>query len=145
MDTLLLDEKLSKFKACFIGTFARDKLPKIKITIRPSFLIMNTDTSENPGEHWVAILIGNDIGEYFDSFGITPNYSEIFEFFQINEIKNIIYNPYQLQSIITSTCGAYCVLYIKLRCMGASFCDFINMFTDDKIQNDLKAYLSVLT
>ena len=37
----------------FIGVYSRDQLPIIKDY--PSCFILNTDTSDKPGEHWLAI------------------------------------------------------------------------------------------
>ena len=49
----------------FIGVFARDQLPK-KIKF-PSSFIINTDKSNEPGEHWLAIFYDiNGVCEFFD-------------------------------------------------------------------------------
>ncbi len=41
---------------CFIGTYSRDRLPKIVESL-PVGLVVNTDPSDQPGQHWVAIFI----------------------------------------------------------------------------------------
>jgi len=75
MNSLELKQIISKDKLLsktFIGIFAADQL-NFNVSQKPSCLIINTDPSEKPGEHWVAIYFdarGN--AEYFDSFGKQP-------------------------------------------------------------------------
>ena len=64
---------------CFKGTFSCDAIPKIKYK-QPIAIIINTDPSYKPGEHWVALFINNNIAEYFDSFGGKP-IKEIYIFY----------------------------------------------------------------
>jgi hypothetical protein len=143
MNTNEINIKLSSIKN-FIGTFPRNLLPKSKIK-KPAFLVINTDPSNKPGEHWVAVYLSkNNIAEYFDSYGIKSIHDDVYNFFQNNDIKKVIYNPYQLQSIITTTCGNYCVLYIKLRDSGLTFCKFIKLFTNNELINDINTYLTSL-
>jgi len=55
-------------KRIFKGVFPRDKLPFIHTY--PASLIVNTHTSEYPGEHWLAIFFDKSKHcEFFDSFG----------------------------------------------------------------------------
>jgi len=51
MDSLQIESVIKNKR--FIGVFPRDKLPKdIKDTF--SALIVNTDSSSEKGEHWIA-------------------------------------------------------------------------------------------
>jgi Adenovirus endoprotease len=110
MNTIQINELLSEYD-CFIGTYPRDLLPIKKIKIRPCALIINTDDSSKPGEHWVSIYMDvSGTAEYFDSFGFMPMHDEIYNFLYRNKITNLIYNPNQIQSITSKTCGAYCVI-----------------------------------
>jgi hypothetical protein len=144
MNTVQINFLLSNYD-CFIGTFPRDLLPKNKITKRPCALVINTDDSLNPGQHWVALFLRkNGTAEYFDSFGFSIMHKDIINFLRKNNIDNIIYNPKQLQSVSMSTCGAYCVLFVKYLCSDFTFCDFIKYFSNNKINNDIKATLSLM-
>jgi hypothetical protein len=144
MNTLQINTLLSEYE-CFIGTFSRDLLPIEKIQVRPCALIVNTDESTKPGEHWVAIYLNETTGaEYFDSFGFMPMHKEIINFFKINKIKKIVYNSNQIQSISSNTCGAYCVLFVKFKCLNYSFCDLINCFSNNLYNNDLKIFYSLI-
>jgi hypothetical protein len=54
--------------ASFQGVFSRDTLPS-----KPRLLICNTDPSDKPGQHWIAIYVDKNLrGEFFDSFGRHP-------------------------------------------------------------------------
>ena len=78
LTTSIINAKLRKLD-CFVGTYPRDMLPK---TLHQSTaaLVINTDTSDKPGQHWVAIYISNGHGEYFDSFGLLPLTADIYDF-----------------------------------------------------------------
>lgn len=120
---------------CFIGTFSRDYIPR-KVSKLPAALVVNTDPHYRPGQHWVAIYIDkNGNGDYFDSYGMPPLYKEIKEFLEDN-CNRWCYSTQMLQNIIAVTCGAYCVFYIKLRCLGYTHCDFIKLFTNRTYIND---------
>jgi hypothetical protein len=135
MDTSKINNLLNKEKF-YLGTFSRDTLPK-KIISKPSGLIANTDTSNKPGEHWVAMIFNEDgSGEYFDSYGLPPFYSEFYSFMDENCPLGWGYNRIILQCLTCITCGYYCVIYIKLRSIGYSFCDYISLFKYDKNAND---------
>jgi len=144
MNSLQINSLLSEFK-CFIGTYPLDLLPEKQLKQRPCALIVNTDKSTKPGEHWVAIFLSdNGSAEYFDSFGLMPIHNEILMFLRKNKIKNLIYNSNQIQSITSNTCGAYCVLFVKFKCLKLKFCDLINCFSNNKYNNDIKIFHSLL-
>ena len=46
----------------------RDNLGKV---LGQEFLLINSDESDGPGKHWVAMVNRND-RIYFDSFGVRP-------------------------------------------------------------------------
>ena len=129
----------------FIGVFSRDNIPQnLK---GPVGLIVNTDTSDLPGAHWIAIYIDeNQIGEYFDSYGLPPLYAE-FEDFLTRECTNgWMYNRITLQCTICVTCGEYCVAYLLNRFYGGSYADYISLFTSNTYKNDdlIKIYFDLL-
>jgi len=61
---------LGRRVADFDGVFSIDTLPN-----RPRLLVCNTDPSDKPGLHRVAIYVDDDgdRGEFFASFGHRPN------------------------------------------------------------------------
>ena len=94
---------------------------------------MNTDPISEPGQHWVSLFIDHDnYAEYFDSFGLPPLYSEIFDCLENNKIGMLFYNSIQIQGVTSKTCGNYCVLFVKLRCQNILFRDIIKLNFNDK-------------
>jgi len=143
MDTKTINKLLRREK-CFIGTYSRDTLPN---SIKENqALIVNTDPSDRPGEHWVAILMhSNGKGEYFDSYGLPPLHPEFIKFLDNNCYNGWTFNNTTLQCLSCITCGHFCVAYIKFRCLGHSYNDFISLFAKDLVFNDelINLYVNV--
>ena len=59
--------------SCFLGVFASNELPS-KIPSYPSGLIANTDPNNKPGQHWVAMFLEEGKEEFFDSYGLPPQF-----------------------------------------------------------------------
>ena len=79
INRLLIDEKN------YIGTFARELLLNCLPLKRKCGLIINTDTHDLPGKHWIAIYLGENGGrEYFDSYGLPPLQKELIDFMRKN-------------------------------------------------------------
>lgn len=134
MDTLTI-RKLLKTYRCFKGVFPCDQLPYNEKP--PLNIIVNTDPSQLPGSHWIAISINKDgRGHYFDSFGLRPMVQEITAFLEIKCTKGWSHSSIQIQNITSETCGNYCVLYIIFRCQGLSHAYYLSGFTTDTIDND---------
>ena len=137
MNSLEIQNEMKNYK-CFKGVYPRDLLPLRHISERPIAMILNTDNSSKPGEHWVALFIeDNNQAEYFDSFGFKPLCCEIKEFLKINKIHSLKYNKSRIQSVFSDKCGAFCILYLKLRCKHFSFEEFLKLFSNNYLANDL--------
>lgn len=133
MNTEEIELFLNSDAACcrvFQGVFSSDMLPP-----NPRLLVCNTDPSTRPGKHWIAIHVDeNGRGEYFDSFGQSPN--KVFEDYMNKHCCEWIFNSRQLQSIISSFCGFYCCFYCMFRCRGIDLFGVVRMFTNDTGFND---------
>jgi len=102
-----------------IGVFSKDKLPQ-KRNIGSYYINMENE-SDGEGTHWVFAKIYDDdsrdeerngkevhkVGAlYFDPFGLDmPKEIERF----LSPFKPIPYNNRQIQSVITTECGWYCI------------------------------------
>jgi len=134
MNTKTINKRLHHLKG-FVGAFPLDNIPKPRTL--PYGVIVNTHPSQLPGEHWVAIFITKDgLGEYFDSFGLPPLKKQLNDFLEVNT-KAWLYNKHALQHITSDTCGNYCILFMKYRFKGMSFCRLLSMFTTNKKTNDV--------
>lgn len=70
--------------------------------------IVNLDSSEGPGTHWVAYYKNNDKIEYFDSFGNLRPPEEIVNYLS----DNIHYNYIKYQNYDTVICGHLCLQFL---------------------------------
>lgn len=115
----------------FLGVFPSDKLPKAKT---PFTLVANTDPSDRPGTHWVAIHVANGKAEYFDSYGMGPSIPTIRRF--LKQFKKCQYSKKQIQGFLSSVCGHYSVYYLWYRSQEISMKDILGRFSDNLEEND---------
>lgn len=137
MNTEEIDLFVRRDDACrgiFQGVFSIDTLPD-----KPRLLVCNTDPSNRPGKHWIALYVDSTgLGEYFDSFGQQP--FKVFEDYMTKHCTRWICNTKQLQSIVSSYCGFYCCFYCMLRCRGFDLTRIVNLFGRDTGFNDSIVY-----
>ena len=127
----ILSSRIQHFK----GVFARDKLPQ-KLNF-PSCFIINTQNSDQSGEHWLAFYYdekGN--AEFFDSYGNHPSYFDL-ESYLNNTSKNWTWNKKQLQSFNSPLCGYYCSLYLLYKNLNFDLQYFLKKFSNNFNVNDL--------
>ena len=99
-------------KSVFTSVVPSDRLPDTVLE-KPRGFIVNVDTSDGPGSHWVAIYLTADgKGEFMDTYGQKPSYySENFKTFLEDNSSTFIYNKLALQSPWSNVCGQYCLFY----------------------------------
>ena len=116
----------------------RDTLPKSLTGQRESGII-NLDSVENTGTHWVSYYHDpkdDRFVYYFDSFGLQPA-TEIVKFLKSTG-KNILMNSSQIQDISTITCGYWGIYFIKELSKGNSFYDIMyNLDQDPTKHNEM--------
>jgi len=132
MNTLLIERILNANCLTFCGVFSCDTLPSGNVK---GLLVCNTDPHDKPGEHWIAMNIDGDRGEYFDSFGRAP--SRVFKNYLNRHCKHWIFNERQLQSICSRFCGHYCVYYCLLSSKGLDLRRIVASFSNDTGFNDV--------
>lgn len=105
----------------FIGVYPRDLLPTSSTLryCRPLTLIINTDTSNLDGRHWVAVYIDRSgYGEYFDSLAQPiPDHISLWLSRNSSQWKYVL-RPFidsPIQSITSQTCGAFAYFYVHER------------------------------
>lgn len=152
MNTLQISSILKSFPSssrAIKGVLARDQFIQQKITY-PSLFVCNTDNSDQPGTHWVAIYFSTDQKcEYFDSYGILPLFDDVMHKL-LSIDSNFKYNSFTLQSLDTNVCGMYCIIYTVMRTKGYTLKSIIQMLLlpktsyerDSILEYFLKSYLS---
>src|SRR5690606_14651124 len=100
-------KQLNAYKYGFQGVVMLDQLHKLEFKMPISF-IMNLDTSDGRGTHWVAVNITPDSIEYYNSFARDP------PLMFLQDIKKLVQewptyfklkiNKIRRQSFTTDTC-----------------------------------------
>lgn len=97
------------------------------------------------GSHWVATYVKNNTINYFDSFGMPP-FQEI-----INHArsKNLTLLPQdnQIQNILTTTCGYFCLYFLNEMNKGTSYYDLLGVFDmHDTMKNErfIEKYFNIV-
>lgn len=100
-----ITEQLNKYGSFFIdnykGTFARDHIPNLN---NGESSIINLDTSDKNGSHWIALYKYNNQLYFYDSFG-RPNLLP-----ELNYKEALDYDAEQ--NIYMSDCGQRCITWL---------------------------------
>lgn len=115
------------------GCYSSDLLPTVDRS--PFAFITNTDPSNLPGTHWVAIYIRNRIGEYFDSGGFYP--PPRLEKYLDRNCLYWKYNRKLIQHPSSSTCGLYCVYFVKNRVKFNTMEEPLKIFSSNLRKNEI--------
>lgn len=93
----------------FRGVYMRNELPKSG-PHKIEAAIINLDSKDGPGTHWVAYRkIDNNI-LYFDSFGNLRPPKDLIKYFGVGSI--IKYNHERYQNYDTVVCGHLCLQFL---------------------------------
>ena len=104
----------------FLGCYAENQLKTLTVTTFPCFLIVNVDSTEMNGSHWLAIGIFRETIEIFDPLGFTIfNWArvpcDLLDFLHRMSLSREVKVSPRIQSNTSSYCGFYCIFYIILR------------------------------
>ena len=128
-------ENYLKDQKGFLGCFASDDLPSFPKKL-PASLIINTHKKNQPGEHWLAIVLTKHKCFYFDSFGVPIMEETIVSYLQ-QKYQKVTINNECIQHFNSTSCGLFCVAFIKHVKSKPSFETFISKFNlFDLLQND---------
>lgn len=116
----------------YVGCYPADNLPTVDRN--PFAFITNLDPSNLPGTHWVAIYINNRKGEYFDSGGFYP--PPRLEKYLNRYCLDWKYNKKLIQHPKSSTCGRYCMYFVKNRPKDKTLRGTLKRFTHRLIKNE---------
>ena len=119
------------------GIYQKDKLPD---KLLDGFSIINLQSSvDGSGTHWTCIYHSKDCDIYYDSYGfLSPKEVE-------DKINNsYFYNKKDIQDINSSSCGFFCIAFIKSlyfkKNKVEAFKKFLQHFTGNTKQNEKKLY-----
>ena len=108
----------------FRGTFPADAIPSFRKL--PAAIIVNTDPSSLPGEHWVSVVLkSNSKAIYFDPLGFPPLVGEMQKYLTEHAANGIKYSAVTVQSPTNKTCGLWCAAFVNHYAAGGSLRDFV--------------------
>ena len=123
----------------FVGTFPSDIVPVYKRQYPQAFVI-NTAPDKTSGEHWTALILSDDKCLYFDSLGNQLQNIPLLESLKKCGINEYKYNNCQIQPVLSSSCGYYCVAFIMSFARGIPYHGFMANFVTERKQNDDLCY-----
>ena len=116
----------------FHGVFSIDQLP-FAVPHYPFIMIVNTQSNNLPGEHWIAIFIDHHKrGEVFDSLAMPLSQPLIHWLNRFTRSFRKSHLSYQ--HVLSSKCGAFVLFYILHR-LGQPNC-MTKTFTPSPIENE---------
>jgi hypothetical protein len=120
-------------KDTFKGTYSADEVKHLELN---SNYIVNLDTRESNGSHWV-LLSRHAEGpvSYFCTSGMPPFELNITKL--LDQYPIIYYSPEKIQAAPSRSCGLYCVLIAYFIARGLSLRESINVFTGDQFYNEI--------
>ena len=134
MDSRKIKQLLSqRCGRTFLGVFPIDRLPEKLPARRPLLLVCNTAKHDHPGKHWIVLFI-NIVGEYFDSFAEPP--LRTFQLYLEKHCNTFVTNNNAIQSIVSYSCGHYCIFYCLMKMLNYCMKDIEDAFSTDTSLND---------
>ena len=117
--TLLIDDEYAS--ALTPRVLARDQFaPRSRAD---GVFVVNTDPSDLPGQHWLAISIRGDEVSFFDTYGRAL--SSFPDLGRVIDARTIVSNSVCVQGLDTNVCGDYCVYVCCLLARGWSLPDVV--------------------
>lgn len=102
----------------FGGVFALDHLYQIPL-ISSNCFIVNTETSQRSGRHWIGVKYHQDKCFIFDPLPIFPPPTLLLNFL-MKHFHHIFINKTQVQPLTSSSCGHHVVFYLYHNVAAAS-------------------------
>ena len=109
----------------FIGVFCSDQLAALRPPDNFS-LVVNTDTCNQSGTHWQAIVVKNGECNFFCSFGGEPQVAAIRDF--CSRYDRCVYNNHKHQRDDRASCGGFVIYFIWAMACGQSLVDIVSRF-----------------
>ena len=131
-------------KCCpnFLGCFAEDELETLSLRTFPCFLIVNIDSLNLDGSHWIALGLFRDRLEIMDPLGFTIfNWNRVpcklMNFCHLFGARRKIHVTKRIQSNLSVLCGFYCIHYVIFRQIF-SLHKVQSVFSSNLNKNDLQ-------
>ena len=104
----------------FLGCVPEDKLDELVFGSLPCFIIVNIDSGNMPGSHWIALGLFKGSIEIFDPLGFdifnwTRVPCSLLNFVHRLSVTRKLKIAHRIQSDSSTLCGHFCLFYIFMR------------------------------
>lgn len=99
----------------FQGTYAQDQ----KFPLKPGYYVINTDTKNGPGEHWIGLILTNKSAYLYDSFCrdpkvIVPHLVKRLSKYTIKYDKHDAEQRMTYKGRMVVNCGHSCISFLMI-------------------------------
>ena len=119
-------------KRFFGGAFPADIYFNFKT---PYCVVMNCDSHNGPGSHWIAWFVTASTIFFFDSMGRSPRDHSLpkeFGLFIKNKKQKVLYNHKVVEGIFSRSCGHFCIYVLWHLCRGNKWKNILNRFDNNE-------------
>ena len=101
----------------FLGCFAQDSIDSLFLQSLPCTFIVNVDSHQEPGSHWLAVALFEKSIEIFDPLGFKfYNWKsvpcQLLKFIQSESLSKKLLIAPQLQPLDSQFCAFYCIYFV---------------------------------
>ena len=118
-DTLKCNEILQLLNCVpnFLGCFAQNSVDSLFLQSLPCTFLVNVDSANEPGSHWLALALFDDTIEIFDPLGFKfYNWQSVpchlLTFIHSEAASKKLYISSQIQSLTSNLCAFYCMYFV---------------------------------
>ena len=98
----------------FLGVFPVDKIPPLSCIANHSGFIVNTQSSDLPGQHWIAVKVGMKNIYVFDPLGAAGYPTPLVNYLHSDMKRKVVYNRRGIQHPLEQNCGYHCIRWVSL-------------------------------
>ena len=136
--------KILKILNCFpnfLGCFAQDTIDSLFLKSLPCIFLVNIDSSNKPGSHWIVLAAFDKTLEIFDPLGFKIyNWKSVpcnlLNFIHTESLSRQLLISPQIQSLSSNLCAFYCMYFVYQR-HKKSFHHIISQFIDTDKNDEL--------
>lgn len=96
--------------------------------------VTNLGSLASGGTHWTCFHIGADRILYYDSFGMPPPDALVQYWKRLKPTPPVVFSDSQMQAVLSTKCGYYCVRVLRDLARGKSDYDVIYGFDQEPSQ-----------
>ena len=97
----------------FIGVFSIDNIPSNIQQSSTFHFIVNNQTSNLPGQHWLGVSVMAHTAHIFDPLGLPPPRLLVYNLKRKLGIRHVSYNKRQEQQVWEQNCGPRVIAHLS--------------------------------